>query len=139
MTPFAASFLLQKIKTKEAVFMKLNCEFFYGKEADNFRFYRIPQVLVTDERFKDLSYGAKILYGLFLDRVGLSNKNGWRDEFGRTFIIYSVSEVMEDMNCSKVTAIKMTNELEKAGLLEKKRRGLGMPNVMYLKKFIAEV
>ena len=119
--------------------MKLNCEFFYGKEADSFRFYRIPQVLVTDERFKDLSCGAKILYGLFLDRVGLSNKNGWRDELGRTFIIYSISEVMEDMNCSKVTAIKMTNELEKAGLLEKKRRGLGMPNVMYLKKFIAEV
>ena len=61
MTPFAASFLLQKFKFKEAIFMKLNCEFFYGKEADSFRFYRIPQVLVTDERFKDLSYGAKIL------------------------------------------------------------------------------
>ena len=119
--------------------MKANWEFFYGKEADSFKFYRIPQMLVTDERFKYVSYGAKILYGLFLDRVGLSNKNGWRDEFGRTFIIYSVQEVMEAMNCSKVTAIKMISELEKAGLLEKKRRGLGLANVIYLKKFISEV
>ena len=86
--------------------MKLNCEFFCGKEADNFRFYRIPQVLVTDERFKDLSYGAKILYGLFLDRVGLSNKNDWRDELGRTFIIYSVSEVMEDIIVTCICSVR---------------------------------
>ena len=69
MTPLLASFLLQKIKTKEAVFMKLNCEFFYGYEADQFKFYRVPQILVTDKRFKNVSYGAKLLYGVLLDRT----------------------------------------------------------------------
>ena len=87
--------------------------------------------------FSHISYGAKILYGLLLDRMGLSLSNHWHDEFGRAYIIYSIVEIMEDMNCSKATAIKMMSELEEAGLLEKKRRGLGLANIIYLKKFIA--
>ena len=115
--------------------MKLN--YFYKCEADQFTFYRLPKILVVNEMFSNLSYGAKILYGLLLDRMGLSLSNHWHDEFGRAYIIYSIVEIMEDMNCSKATAIKMMAELEEAGLLEKKRRGLGLANIIYLKKFIA--
>ena len=115
--------------------MKLN--YFYKYEADQFTFYRLPKILVVNEMFSHISYGAKILYGLLLDRMGLSLSNHWHDEFGRAYIIYSIVEIMEDMNCSKATAIKMMSELEDAGLLEKKRRGLGLANIIYLKKFIA--
>ena len=115
--------------------MKLN--YFYKCETDQFTFYRLPKILVVNEMFSHISYGAKILYGLLLDRMGLSLSNHWHDEFGRAYIIYSIVEIMEDMNCSKATAIKMMSELEDAGLLEKKRRGLGLANIIYLKKFIA--
>lgn len=115
--------------------MKLN--YFYKYEADQFTFYRLPKILVVNEMFSHISYGAKILYGLLLDRMGLSLSNHWHDEFGRAYIIYSIVEIMEDMNCSKATAVKMMTELEDAGLLEKKRRGLGLTNIIYLKKFIA--
>ena len=114
--------------------MRLN--YFYKCEADQFTFYRLPKILVVSEMFSHISYGAKILYGLLLDRMGLSLSNHWHDEFGRAYIIYSIVEIMEDMNCSKATAIKMMSELEDAGLLEKKRRGLGLANIIYLKKFI---
>lgn len=115
--------------------MKLN--YFYKYEADQFTFYRLPKILVVNEMFSHISYGAKILYGLLLDRMGLSLSNHWHDEFGRAYIIYSIAEVMEDMNCSKATAVKFLSELEESGLLEKKRRGLGLANIIYLKKFIA--
>ena len=115
--------------------MKLN--YFYKCEADQFTFYRLPKILVVNEMFSHISYGAKILYGLLLDRMGLSLSNHWHDEFGRAYIIYSIVEIMDDMNCSKATAIKLLGELENAGLLEKKRRGLGLANIIYLKKFIA--
>ena len=51
---------------------KMNFKYFYGTEADQFSFYRIPKALFTNECFKDLSSDAKILYGLMLDRMSLS-------------------------------------------------------------------
>ena len=59
---------------------KLQFQYFYGSEADMFTFYRIPKILFTDDYFKELSSDAKILYGLMLDRMSLSRKNGWIDE-----------------------------------------------------------
>ena len=50
-----------------------------SKEAQ-FSFYRVPRLLIKDERFKGLSSDAKLLYGLMLDRMSLSMKNGWLDE-----------------------------------------------------------
>ena len=54
---------------------KMNFKYFYGTEADQFSFYRIPKALFTNDCFKDLSSDAKILYGLMLDRMSLSIKN----------------------------------------------------------------
>ena len=73
MTPFAASFLLQKFKFKEEIFMKLNCEFFYGYEADQFKFYRVPQILVTDKRFKNVS----LVILTNIDLYDIINKKGY--------------------------------------------------------------
>lgn len=60
----------------------MTLDYFYGAQADQFAFYRIPKALFTDERFKSISAEAKILYGILLDRMSLSRKNGWLDEPG---------------------------------------------------------
>ncbi|MBQ6529682.1 MAG: replication initiator protein A, partial [Clostridia bacterium] len=56
-------------------------DYCYGSEAEQFTFYRIPKVLITAPEFKKVSDSAKLLYGLMLDRMGLSIKNGWVDEY----------------------------------------------------------
>jgi len=54
----------------------LNLNYYYGNEADQYSFYRIPKILLTDHRYKGVSLEAKVLYGLLLDRMGLSARNG---------------------------------------------------------------
>ena len=83
----------------------------------------------------DLSTDAKTLYGILLDRMGLSVKNGWLDEQGRVYIIFPVQEVMDALSCADNKATKLFRELEKFGLIERKRRGLGKPNLIYVKNF----
>ena len=68
----------------------MTLDYYYGDQAEQFSFYRIPKVLFTDSRFKDISAEAKILYGLLLDRMSVSAKNGWLDEQGRVFIIFTM-------------------------------------------------
>ena len=118
--------------------MPLELDYYYGNEAEQYRFYRVPKALFTDTRFKGASVEAKVLYGLFLDRMGLSVKNGWLDAEGRVYIIYTVAEVMETLGCAEQKAGKLLNELDcqkGIGLIERVRRGLGKPNVIYVKNF----
>jgi len=116
----------------------LKFDYYYGIEAEQFSFYRVPRLLIKDERFKDLSGDAKLLYGLMLDRMALSMKNGWLDEENRAYIHYTVENIMEDFGCSRGTAVKMLAELDNKkgiGLIEKKRQGLGRPDIIYVKNF----
>ncbi len=116
----------------------LQFDYFYGIEADQFTFYRIPRSLIKDERFKGISNDAKLLYGLMLDRMGLSMKNNWIDEENRAFIRYTVENIMEDINCGKEKAVKLMAELDSVkgiGLIERKRIGLGKPDIIYVKNF----
>lgn len=66
----------------------------YGQSGEMFSYFRVPKILFRDIKFKDLSTDAKTLYGILLDRMGLSVKNGWLDEQGRVYIIFPVQEVM---------------------------------------------
>ncbi len=105
-------------------------DYYYGKEADQFSFYRIPKLLFTDDHFKCLSNDAKLLYGLMLDRMSLSMKNGWKDKEDRTYIIYTVEQIAADLACGRDKAIKVSAELDSKkgiGLIEKMKRGLGKP------------
>ena len=72
-------------------------DYFYGVQAEQFAFYRIPKVLFTNDRFRVLSAEAKTLYGILLDRVSLSVKNGWIDPQGRVYIICTIDEIMADI------------------------------------------
>lgn len=110
-------------------------DYFYGQSGEMFSYFRVPKILFRDIKFKDLSTDAKTLYGILLDRMGLSVKNGWLDEQGRVYIIFPVQEVMDALGCADNKATKLFRELEKFGLTERKRRGLGKPNLIYVKNF----
>ena len=112
--------------------------YYYGTEADQFSFIRIPKIMLTDPTFSGLSLQAKVLYGLLLDRMGLSVKNQWFDKDNKVFIIYQISEIQEDMGYSKKKAMEFLTELETIGLVEKKKRGFGLPSILYVKNFIVQ-
>ena len=101
---------------------KLIFDYYYGKEADQFTFYRIPKMLIKDKRFSGLSSDAKILYGLMLDRMSLSIMNEWQDNEDRTYIIYTIDQISEDLGCGRDKAMKTLAELDavKALVLSKK-------------------
>ena len=110
-------------------------DYFYGQSGEMFSYFRVPKILFRDIRFKDLSTDAKTLYGILLDRMSLSVKNGWLDGQGRVYIIFPIQEVMDALGCADNKATKLFRELENAGLVERKRRGLGKPNLIYVKSF----
>lgn len=119
--------------------MPLQLDYFYGNEAEQFTFYRIPKVLITSPQFKKLSDSSKILYGLMLDRMGLSIKNGWFDEYGRAYINFTLEDITGTMDCSEGKACKMIRELDVkkgVGLIEHIKLGQGKAAKIYLKKFI---
>ena len=114
-------------------------EYFHGYEAEQFAFYRIPKLLFTDNYFRGLSSDAKILYGLMLDRMALSVKNRWIDKDDRVYIIFTLEQVMEYLNCGKDKGVKILAELDSdkgIGLIERVKRGLGKPAIIYVKSFL---
>ena len=120
---------------------RINLSYFYGKEAEQYSFYKIPKLLFTDESFKKISVEAKVLYGLMLDRMSLSMKNQWLDGEGRAYIYYSLEDIMEALGCSNKKAITIMKELDSEtgiGLIEKKRQGQGKPTMIYLKQFVVQ-
>lgn len=113
--------------------------YYYGDEAEQFSFFKIPKLLITHEIFRDLSNDAKILYGLLLDRMSLSKKNKWYDEENRAYIVCSIEEITDLLNCSRNKAIKSLQELDTdkgIGLIEKRRLGQGNNTIMYVKNFL---
>ena len=111
-------------------------DYLYDLEAEQYSFVRVPKILLQHEIYQRITPEAKLLYSLLLDRVGISLRNGWKDKQNRVYIIYPIAEIMEEMNCGKNKAVQLLDELEqKAGLIERKRQGLGKPNLIYVKSF----
>ena len=116
----------------------MTLDYFYGQTGELFSFYRIPKALFQEQRFQSLSTDAKTLYGILLDRMSLSVKNGWLDKQNRVFIIFTIEDVKRALCCADNKATKLLRELEKFGLIERKRRGQGKPSLVYVKNFSAE-
>ena len=95
--------------------------------------------MFTDDYFKDLSSDAKVLYGLMLDRMSLSIKNNWIDEEDRVYIIFTLEQVIQYMNCGRDKGMKTLAELDTKkgiGLIERVKQGFGKPDVIYVKSFL---
>ena len=108
-------------------------EYFYGTEAEQYTFYPIPKVLFIAPGFKQTTGDAKILYGLMLDRIGLSIRNSWLDEQNRVFNYFTPEEAM---GCGHNKAVALFIGLDKVGLIERKKQGQGRPTKIYVKNFI---
>jgi len=114
-------------------------DYYYGNQAEQFAFYRIPKQLFTNPAFSTLSSDAKVLYGLMLDRMGLSLKNGWKDQDDKVFIYFTLTEIEVMMNCGHNKAVKMLAELDcdkGIGLIERVKQGMGKPTKIYVMNFI---
>lgn len=111
-------------------------DYFYGVEAEQYTFYRIPKVLFTDPSYRRISSDAKILYGLMLDRMGLSVRNGWLDDCNRVFIYFTLEDALEYLCCGHTKAVGLFGELDKHGLIERKKQGQGKPTKIYVKNFV---
>ena len=116
----------------------MTLDYFYGQAGELFSFFRIPKALFQEQRFQNLSTDAKILYGILLDRMSLSVRNEWFDKKGRVFIIFTIEDVKRTLRCADNKATRLLRELEKFGLIERKRRGQGKPCLVYVKNFSAE-
>ena len=116
----------------------MTLDYFYGQAGELFSFFRIPKTLFQEQQFQDLSTDAKTLYGILLDRMSLSVKNEWFDKKGRVFIIFTIEDVKRTLRCADNKATRLLRELEKFGLIERKRRGQGKPCLVYVKNFSAE-
>ena len=111
-------------------------EYFRAEESDQFSFFRIPKALFTEKEFASLSTDAKLLYGILLDRISLSKKNGWIDNDGYVYIIYTIAELQELLRMSHTTVTKLLYELDSVhgiGLIERYRQGNNRPSVIYVK------
>ena len=118
--------------------MTLDLSYFYGSEAEQYSFYRIPKVLLTDQRYRGVSMEAKVLYGLMLDRMGLSVRSGWLDSEGRVYIYFTLEDALEALGCGKDKAVRLFKELDTTsgiGLIERRKQGQGRPARVYVKNF----
>lgn len=115
---------------------KLDLEYLGAERAQGLPYFKLPILLIQHEAFKGIDMESKVLYSLFLDRVGKSalpkNVNNFTDIDGKLYIIYTVEEIMEELSIAKGTAIKYIKQLEDIGLIIRKRQGQGNPAIIYV-------
>lgn len=116
--------------------MPYRFDYYCSQESEQFSFYRIPKALFSDPIFRDLSVEAKLLYGMMLDRMELSNRSGWIDEQGHVYIYFVYTEIQEQLGCGHNKAIKLLKDLDDFGMIQRKKQGLGKPDMIYVMNFV---
>ena len=109
-------------------------DYFCGDEEMRFTHFRIPRQLITHPQFKPLSADAKLLYGMLLNRMSLSAKNGWHDDTGRVYIYYTAKEVCAAIDCDRNKAMRLLAELDTGkgiGLIERVKQGQSKPDRIF--------
>ncbi|MGI1728130.1 replication initiator protein A [Streptococcus uberis] len=81
------------------------------------RFYALPKILFESDFYKEMRLDAKVSYAFLKDRLSLSLKNNWIDEEGYIFLVYSNANLMDILNVSKSTLLRIKKELVKFGLI----------------------
>ena len=99
----------------------------------NEEFLRFPLILLSNPRYKEMSLEAKFVYALLLNRLTLSQKNGWINEDNEVYLIYTREEAASLLNISYKKAISAFRELIEKKLLYEQRQGRGYPNLLYVR------
>lgn len=108
---------------------------FKTNESVAFSFIQVPRALISDELYKNILAEAKILYGLLLGRMYMSQGEDWVDKDGYVFVYYSIEEIMETFHCTKPTAVKIRTSLKDNNLIHMVAQGQGKPHKIYPVKF----
>lgn len=95
----------------------------------------LPKKLLTDERYNSLSPVSIMIYSALADRASLSEKNGWIDSDGRVFIYFAINEMAKLIGCGKDRVFNSYKQLEKHGMIERKRQGQGKPAKIFVNDF----
>ena len=111
-------------------------DYFYGDEVKIDSFYRLPRVFLTNEFYSDISTEVTVLYGLMLDRVALSMRNGWREPDGRVFIYFTLNDVKRMLNVGKNKAVSLFRQMEKLDLIHRRKQGQGKPARVFVRTFV---
>ena len=118
---------------------KFDYDYYSGAESEQFRFLKIPKVFFEDPDYWDLGLAECILYGFLHEQVALSKENGWVDEAGKTYVIRTLESIQKLLHdCSADKARSTLKNLIDFGLIEKKRRGQGKPDIIYVKNFVSK-
>ena len=113
-------------------------DYFYGSQSEQFQFFMVPQVFFTESVYSDLDCDVIILYSIMLRRIGLSRRNGWIDSLNRVYIRYSQKEARKDIRRGKDKVLEAYKVLERHDLIERIDMGVGKPDLIYVKNFVAE-
>ena len=118
---------------------KFEYDYYSGAESEQFRFVKIPKVFFEDSDYEDLGLAECVLYGFLHEQVAFSKQNGWVDKQGKTYVIRTLESIQKVLrNCSPDKARATLNNLVEFGLIEKKRRGQGKPDLIYVKNFVTK-
>lgn len=110
-------------------------DYYKNNEILENSYYQIPQELFVNSLYKEkLNSDSKILYAFLLDRLSLSQRNHWFDEYGRVYLIFTREEVQNKLCLSEKTVTKAFKQLLEVNLISEKRQGLGKPNLIYVGK-----
>ncbi|SKC04100.1 Replication initiator protein A (RepA) N-terminus [Lachnospiraceae bacterium] len=108
-------------------------EYFGGSNVNKYVFGKYPKNIIKNEYFSELSIAAKLLYILMIERASVSLKNNWFDEQKRVYIYFTIENIMKELNVGKNKAVKTIAELDRVGLIEKKKQKLGKPDKIYVR------
>ena len=115
---------------------KYEYDYYSGERSEQFRFLKVPKVLSEDPDYEDLGLAECFLYGILLEHMDYSKRNGWIDEEGHTYVIHSLESIRKMIKVKSIDKARAAlNNLVEYGLIEKKRRGQGKPDLIYVKDF----
>ncbi len=120
----------------------MHIDYCYRDTEETFSYIRIPKILMNCEPYCNISADAKITYGLMIERTSLSRINQWIDDKNRVYITYTIESLMAILHRSRNKVIDILKELDTrqgCGLIDRKRRGLGHPDIIYVRIINAEV
>ena len=111
-------------------------DYCYGDEVKIDSFCRLPRILVTDGFYRTVPAEIKILYCLMLDRVAMSMRNDWRDEYGRVVIFFTIREAARLLNVGKDKATRLFKRMETLGLIRRRKQGPKLPDLILVRTFV---
>ena len=95
------------------------------------------ELIPTSEKMKP--YKVAIFFSGLERSLKNSKYNLRQDENGNAYIICTIDEIMDSIRCARQKAVKLLDELEhEYQLIERRRQGLGKPNLLYVKDLYQE-